>query len=225
MGGRQVGLHQRTLMGGVGQEVDMHLVGADLRALMAQMGQVERDGIVLGIAKSERLAAAVLIAADQNVVGLGQGGAAHERIDAMQIAPARCATPVVKRLVERSLGADKRGLIGRRPRGRPMRLRLSAPRLRSTKRFTTGVAHRAGAICIASIRSWAAPPCPKPTTFWSAAMRTAAARRSLLAIPRTMPSRSTWPICAMRARRSAPTRCMSTSWPTPPMSVRWWRPT
>ena len=57
MRGRQVSLDQCPVMGGVGQEVDMHLVGADLRAFMAQMRQIERDRIVLGVAEGERLAA------------------------------------------------------------------------------------------------------------------------------------------------------------------------
>ncbi|ODR96081.1 hypothetical protein AUC71_04755 [Methyloceanibacter marginalis] len=49
--GCQVRFHQRAVMGGVGQQVDMHLVGADLRARMTQMGKIERDRVVLGVAE------------------------------------------------------------------------------------------------------------------------------------------------------------------------------
>ena len=50
----QVALDMRPLLRGLGQKVDMHLVGAELRALMAKMGKIERDRVVLGLAEGER---------------------------------------------------------------------------------------------------------------------------------------------------------------------------
>ena len=44
----QVALDVGTLLGGFGQEVNMHLIGAELGALMAEMGEVESCGIVAG---------------------------------------------------------------------------------------------------------------------------------------------------------------------------------
>ena len=50
----EVALDLRPLIRRLGQEVDMHLIGAELRALMAEMGKVERDRVVLGLAEGER---------------------------------------------------------------------------------------------------------------------------------------------------------------------------
>src|SRR5665648_158335 len=101
MGGGQVRLDQGAVMGGVGQEVDMHLAGA------------------------------VLVTADENVVGLGQSGAAHQRIDAVEIAAARGATPIMEGLRERGLRADQRRLVGRPPRGSLSGFSLARPHWKS----------------------------------------------------------------------------------------------
>ena len=50
----EVALDLRPLIRRLGQEMDMHLIGAELRALMAEMGKVERDRVVLGLAEGER---------------------------------------------------------------------------------------------------------------------------------------------------------------------------
>ena len=50
----QVALDMSPLLRGLSQKVDMHLVGAELRALMAKMGKIERDRVVLGLAEGER---------------------------------------------------------------------------------------------------------------------------------------------------------------------------
>ena len=49
MGGDQVGLHQNAGVGVLGQEVDMHLVGAAFGALVAEMGKIEGHRVVLGL--------------------------------------------------------------------------------------------------------------------------------------------------------------------------------
>src|SRR5262245_28777387 len=95
----------------------MHLVSADLRALMPEMGEIETCRVVLGLAEGKRDPAAMVITAHENAVGLGYGGAANERIDAVQITPTRGPTPIVEGLIERGLGADKRRLVGGPPEG------------------------------------------------------------------------------------------------------------
>ena len=50
----QVAFDMSSLLRGLGQKVDMHLIGAELRALMAEMGKIERDRVVLGLAEGER---------------------------------------------------------------------------------------------------------------------------------------------------------------------------
>ncbi len=109
----------------------MHLVGAALRPLMAEMGEVEGDRVVPGVAEGERLAAAVLVAADEDVVGLGQSRAAHERIDAVEIAAARSATPIMESLGEGRFRADQRRLVGRPPKGSLRGVCLARPHRKS----------------------------------------------------------------------------------------------
>ena len=84
----EVALDLRPLIRRLGQEVDMHLIGAELRTLMAEMGKVERDRVVLGLAEGERCPRAVVMAADEDVIGSWKGRAADQRVDAMQITPA-----------------------------------------------------------------------------------------------------------------------------------------
>ena len=96
----------------------MHLVGAELGALMAEMGKVQGDRVVLGLAEGERRPRAVVVTADEDVVGSGQRRATDQGVDAVQIAAALGTTPIVERLVEAGFGADKGWLVGRAPRGR-----------------------------------------------------------------------------------------------------------
>jgi hypothetical protein len=84
---------------------------------MAEMGKVQGDRVVLGLAEGERRPCAVVVAADQNVVGAGERRATDQGIDAVQITAARGTTPIVEGLVEAGFGANERRLIGRAPRG------------------------------------------------------------------------------------------------------------
>ena len=93
----------------------MHLVGAELGTLMPQMGEVERVGIVLGLAEIQRFAAAVVMAADQDVIGSGESRAVDQAVHSMQMTMARGAAPIMEGVVEGSLGAHKRWLVGRTP--------------------------------------------------------------------------------------------------------------
>ena len=113
----EVALDLRPLIRGLGQEVDMHLIGAEPSALMAEMGKVERDRVVLGLAEGERGPRAVVMAADEDVIGAWKGRAADQRVDTVQITPAGSAAPVMEGLVEAGFGADKRRLVGGAPRG------------------------------------------------------------------------------------------------------------
>src|SRR5262249_39787544 len=92
----EVGFDLRPLIESLCQEVDMHLVGAELRALMAEMGKIERDRVVLGLAEGERRTRAVVAAADEDVVGPGQRRTPDQRVDAVQIAAARGTAPIVE---------------------------------------------------------------------------------------------------------------------------------
>jgi len=69
----EIVLDPRPILDRLSQEVDMHLVGAELSALMAEMGKVEGEGVVLGLAEQERYPATVRMAADEDVIGLRQG--------------------------------------------------------------------------------------------------------------------------------------------------------
>ena len=53
--GGQVQLDLVALLGCLSQEVDMHLVGAELGALMAETGKVQCVSIVVGLAEIQRL--------------------------------------------------------------------------------------------------------------------------------------------------------------------------
>src|SRR4029453_1513759 len=94
----EVGLDLGPILGGLGEEVDMHLVSADLRPLMPEVGEIERHRIVLGLAEGERNAGAVVIATDENVVGPRQGRASDQRINAVEITAAGGAAPIVEGL-------------------------------------------------------------------------------------------------------------------------------
>ena len=48
----EVALDLRPLIRRLGQEVDMHLIGAELRTLMAEMGKVERAKPVGGCSRN-----------------------------------------------------------------------------------------------------------------------------------------------------------------------------
>src|SRR4026207_2167921 len=109
------GLDLGPILGGLAEEVDMHLVSADLRPLMPEVGEIERHRIVLGLAECERNAGAVLIATDENVVGPRQGGAADQRINAVEITAAGGAAPIMEGLVERDFGAHKCRFVGWAP--------------------------------------------------------------------------------------------------------------
>ena len=126
MSGVEVALNMGPLLRRLGQEVDMHLVGAELGAFMAEMGKVERNRAVLGLAEQQRRAGAVVVAADQDVIRARQRGAADQGINTMQIAPARCAAPIMKGLVEAGFGANKRRLVRGAPTGRALSLLLGA---------------------------------------------------------------------------------------------------
>src|SRR6516165_4909198 len=95
----------------------MHLVGPDLRALMAEMGKVQRIGIILGLTESEPHADPVVITANEDVVAPRQGRAADQRVDAVQIAAARGPAPIMEGLVEHRLRADNCRLVGWAPVG------------------------------------------------------------------------------------------------------------
>jgi hypothetical protein len=111
----KIGLDLGTIFDGLGQKVDMHLVGPDLRALMAEIGKVQRIGIILGLTEGERHADPVVITANEDVVGPRQGRAADQRVDAVQVTAARGPAPIMEGLVEHRLRADNCRLVGRAP--------------------------------------------------------------------------------------------------------------
>jgi hypothetical protein len=57
------------------------------------------------------------MAADEDVVCARERRAADQRVDAVQITPARGAAPVMEGLVEAGFRANKRRLVGGAPRG------------------------------------------------------------------------------------------------------------
>ncbi len=118
MSGDEVGLDRSALLSGLGEEVNMHLVGSAFGAFMAEMGEIERRGIVLGLPEGERHPSAVIVATDEYVVGPGQCRAANQGIDAMQVASPRGPTPIMKGMMERGFGAYQRRLVGRSHLGR-----------------------------------------------------------------------------------------------------------
>ena len=113
----QVALNIRPLLGSLGQKVNVHLIGPELRTLMAKVGKVKRDRVVLGLAEGKRRPGAVVLAADEDVIGPGKRGAADQGVDAVEIPASRGAAPIMERLVEASLCTNKGGLITRPPMG------------------------------------------------------------------------------------------------------------
>ena len=113
----QVALNIRPLLGSLGQKVNVHLIGPELRTLMAKVGKVKRDRVVLGLAEGKRRPSAVVLAADEDVIGPGKRGAADQGVDAVEIPASRGAPPIMERLVEASLGTNKGGFVT----GPPMR--------------------------------------------------------------------------------------------------------
>ena len=101
----QVGLHQSAGIAVFGEQVDMHLVGATLGAFVAKMGEIERHGVVLGLAEGERHPRSVVEAPHQDIICPGQGGAADQAVDAVQIAAARSPAPIVECLGKSGIGA------------------------------------------------------------------------------------------------------------------------
>src|SRR5262245_25374533 len=73
--GTQVAGDEAALRLGLGQEVDVHLVGAQLCAALPDAGQVEGRRVALAAADMQHLAPAILVAVHQQVHGLGQGWA------------------------------------------------------------------------------------------------------------------------------------------------------
>src|SRR5262245_43655115 len=73
--------------------MDMHLVGAELRAALADARQVEGGCVALAAADVPHLALPVLVAMDQQVHGLGQRGALEQAVDAMHVALTGGAAP------------------------------------------------------------------------------------------------------------------------------------
>jgi len=102
----------------LGQEVNMHLIGTELRALVAEMGKIQGNRVVLGLAKGKRGTGAIIPSADEDVVGARKGGATDQSVNAVQITPPRGTTPIVKGLVEAGLGAHEGRLIGGAAMGR-----------------------------------------------------------------------------------------------------------
>ena len=100
MGPGQIGLDGIARLGGLGQEVDVHLVGAQLGTLMAQMGQIERVGVAFGLTESKGFPRPVLATADQDVINLGEGRAADQAVNAVQVSVAGRSTPIVKSMRE-----------------------------------------------------------------------------------------------------------------------------
>ena len=113
----QIAFDLRPLFRVLGKEVDVHLVGPELGALVAKVGEVQADGLVLGLAKCKRSPAAVVVAADEDVVGAGKRRATNQGVNAVQVAPPGGAAPVMKGLVETRLGANDGRLIGGAPMG------------------------------------------------------------------------------------------------------------
>src|SRR5262245_49018426 len=93
LAGTQVAGDQAALRLGLGQEVDVHLVGAQLCATLADAGQVEGRRVALAAADVPHVAPAILAAMHQQVHGLGQGRAFDQAVDAVDIALAGGTAP------------------------------------------------------------------------------------------------------------------------------------
>ena len=115
MGGDEVSLDLAALFGRFGEEVDMHLVRAAFRALVAQVSEIEARRLVAGLPEGERGAGSVLVAANEDVVGSRQGRAADQAIDAVEIAPSRSAAPIMEGLGEIGFGANEGWFIRKPP--------------------------------------------------------------------------------------------------------------
>src|SRR5262245_48897741 len=100
MGGEEVGLDLAALFGRFGEEMNVHLVRAAFRALVAEVSEIEARRLVPGLAEGQCRPRSVLVAAHENVVGPGQGWAADQAIDAVEITPARGAAPIMEGLGE-----------------------------------------------------------------------------------------------------------------------------
>lgn len=113
MSGEEVGLNRGAILGGLGEEMDVHLVCPSLGPFMPQMRKIESGGVILGLAEGERDPSSVLVAADQNVVGPGQCRAADQGIDAVQVTPSGGTAPIMKGLMKGGFGANERRLVVR----------------------------------------------------------------------------------------------------------------
>ena len=111
MGGDEVSLDLAALFGRFNEEVDMHLVRAAFRALVAQVSEIEARRLVAGLPEGERGAGSVLVAANEDVVGSRQGRAADQAIDTVEIAPSRSATPIMEGLGEIGSEQTRAGFV------------------------------------------------------------------------------------------------------------------
>ena len=80
-------------LGAVGQEVHVNLVGAELGATLADLGEVERRRAVGDASDGENLAAGAGAAAHEHVVGGGKRRALEQLVDRVHVAAARRTRP------------------------------------------------------------------------------------------------------------------------------------
>src|SRR5262245_8811760 len=115
MGGEEVGLDLAALFGRFGEEMNVHLVRAAFRALVAEVSEIEARRLVAGLAEGQCRPRPVLVAANENVVGSGQGRAADQAINAMEVAAAGGAAPIMEGLSEIGFGTDEGWFIHKPP--------------------------------------------------------------------------------------------------------------
>src|SRR5919109_2770595 len=83
--GPQVALDEAALAIVSSQEMDMHFVGAELGAAMADLSEIERYGLVAGTADTQDCSAAAGLAPHQDVVGRRQFRAFNQAKDRMHV--------------------------------------------------------------------------------------------------------------------------------------------
>ena len=115
MGGKQVGLDLTARIGAIGEKMDMYLVRPAFRALMAEMSEIEARSLVLRLAEGQGSPGAVVVTANENIVGPRQSRAADEAVNAVEITPSRRTAPIVESLGEGGFGADQRRLVRKLP--------------------------------------------------------------------------------------------------------------
>ena len=108
--------HDEVAMGLVHrQEMDMHLVGAELGATLTHPRQVEGRCVATAAIDVQNLALAFLTAAHEQINRAGQRRAFDQAVDGVNVAPSGGTAPKVQTRRQILLNAQSDGLGSRRP--------------------------------------------------------------------------------------------------------------